>query len=240
MQENPQIDNGLGMGGVPPRQPLGRNQKIAAAILAVFSIFLLIMWSVELNKSITGPFSIAEDTALSSNTPQEDTSNPNNPDGLSDAQVQDLKSKDTDGDGLSDYDELYVYHTSPYLADSDSDGIPDGVEIKNGTDPNCPSGKVCAQPSNISTSSIPQLNQAPDANSTTNNPGVNSSVSASTSASALQTILQGQSDAASLRKALINAGMDPRLLQQISDQELMKSYKDTLGGISASSSPTTK
>lgn len=55
------------------------------------------------------------------------------------------KTKDTDRDGLSDYDELYLYHTSPYLADSDSDGIQDAVEIAQGTDPNCPSGKPCAQ-----------------------------------------------------------------------------------------------
>ena len=29
--------------------------------------------------------------------------------------LQGLKTKDTDGDGLSDYDEQYVYHTSAYL-----------------------------------------------------------------------------------------------------------------------------
>ncbi len=53
------------------------------------------------------------------------------------------KTKDTDGDGLSDYDEVAIYNTSPYLADTDGDGIPDGVEVKNGTDPNCPQGQVC-------------------------------------------------------------------------------------------------
>lgn len=51
--------------------------------------------------------------------------------------------KDTDGDGLSDADEVNVYHTSPYLKDTDSDGISDGQEVKNGTDPNCPQGKDC-------------------------------------------------------------------------------------------------
>ena len=41
-----------------------------------------------------------------------------------------LKTKDTDEDGINDFDELYVYETSVYLADSDSDGIDDGEEIK--------------------------------------------------------------------------------------------------------------
>ncbi len=54
-----------------------------------------------------------------------------------------LKKKDTDTDGLSDYDELYVYKTSPYLKDSDSDGVEDKTEVFGGTDPNCPVGKVC-------------------------------------------------------------------------------------------------
>jgi hypothetical protein len=33
-----------------------------------------------------------------------------------------LKTKDTDGDGLSDWDEIHVYKTSPYLEDTDGDG----------------------------------------------------------------------------------------------------------------------
>ena len=54
-----------------------------------------------------------------------------------------LRNRDTDHDGLSDWSEINVYHTSPYLADTDSDGIPDAVEIVQGTDPNCPKGHVC-------------------------------------------------------------------------------------------------
>jgi hypothetical protein len=54
-----------------------------------------------------------------------------------------LQNKDTDGDGISDYDELYISKTSPYLKDSDGDGIPDGTEAQSGTDPNCPEGKIC-------------------------------------------------------------------------------------------------
>jgi hypothetical protein len=38
-------------------------------------------------------------------------------------------SKDTDGDGISDYDEIFKYHTDPIKADSDNDGINDYDEI---------------------------------------------------------------------------------------------------------------
>ncbi|MDP3794275.1 MAG: hypothetical protein Q8R07_06065, partial [Candidatus Uhrbacteria bacterium] len=65
-----------------------------------------------------------------------------------DNKVGALKQKDTDHDGLSDYDELYVYRTSPYLADSDSDDISDAIEIAQGADPNCPKGKTCFQAPN--------------------------------------------------------------------------------------------
>lgn len=42
---------------------------------------------------------------------------------------------DTDGDGLSDYDEANVHGTSPLRADSDGDTVPDPVELALGTDP---------------------------------------------------------------------------------------------------------
>ena len=59
------------------------------------------------------------------------------------ASLLELQGKDTDLDGLSDYDELYVYKTSPYLPDSDSDGFNDLAEIEDGFDPNCPKGQEC-------------------------------------------------------------------------------------------------
>lgn len=50
---------------------------------------------------------------------------------------------DTDGDGISDYDEVNIFSTSMYLKDSDGDGITDDKEIKNGTNPNCAEGTQC-------------------------------------------------------------------------------------------------
>jgi hypothetical protein len=42
---------------------------------------------------------------------------------------------DTDDDGLSDRDEVYVYLTSPREQDTDEDAIPDGWEVKHGLNP---------------------------------------------------------------------------------------------------------
>ena len=137
-----------------------------------------------------------------------------------------LTQVDTDHDGLSDYDEINNYHTSPYLEDTDSDGIPDGVEVKNGTDPNCPTGKVCngtdiaplasSTNSSLSTSTIetPSLSLPADM--------------ASGSQQILQNALDGKADAATLRQLLLTSGADKSMLDQISDEDLMKSYQETL------------
>jgi hypothetical protein len=47
----------------------------------------------------------------------------------------DPNNPDTDGDGLSDGDEVHIYHTNPLLWDTDGDGISDGVEVATGSDP---------------------------------------------------------------------------------------------------------
>jgi lipoprotein-anchoring transpeptidase ErfK/SrfK len=45
-------------------------------------------------------------------------------------------SLDFDKDGLTDYEEINIYHTKPDVVDTDSDGYADGEEIKYGFDPN--------------------------------------------------------------------------------------------------------
>ncbi|MDP2789934.1 MAG: hypothetical protein Q8O51_02290 [bacterium] len=61
-------------------------------------------------------------------------------DGLTDEEEQKLGTKDTvadtDGDALSDYDEVKVYKTNPLKPDTDGDGNPDGAEVKKGYNPN--------------------------------------------------------------------------------------------------------
>src|SRR5215471_5382226 len=50
-------------------------------------------------------------------------------------QGTDPNNPDTDGDGVSDGDEVHKYHTDPLNPDTDGDGLSDGDEIRLGTNP---------------------------------------------------------------------------------------------------------
>lgn len=113
------------------RAPMDRGTKIIIFLISLcgFSSLVLAGWLIA--NGITSPFKvdIKHIAATASSTDP----------AITDA----LKQKDTDGDGLSDYEEVYTYNTSPYLKDTDGDGVPDGSEIKKGTDPNCKTGETC-------------------------------------------------------------------------------------------------
>ena len=112
---------------------LTSHQKIGTTIVAAISVVTFVFGVVRIRGMIRNPFARAGTGTFVTEEEQQQQKN--------DA----LKQKDTDGDGLNDYEELSVYKTSPYLPDSDSDGVNDGIEVKQGTDPNCPQGKVCRQ-----------------------------------------------------------------------------------------------
>lgn len=127
-------------------------------------------------------------------------------------QIDALKKSDTDGDGLSDYDEINVYHTSPYIKDTDSDGIPDGEEIKRGTDPLCAEGKVCGV-SNIA---------PPDTTTSTQSaPAPAAAVPVDASAAA-QAAAGQQFTAAQVRDALIANGVPKEKLDALTDDQLLQ------------------
>lgn len=46
-----------------------------------------------------------------------------------------LTAKDTDSDGISDFDEVNIYATDPESSDSDKDGVIDGIELVKGFNP---------------------------------------------------------------------------------------------------------
>lgn len=184
-------------------------QKIAVIVLALFAILIFVFWVFQMHSQLASPFNIKDDTLAKNSTS---------------SVAVDSRLLDTDSDGLSDYDEVNVYHTSPYLEDTDSDSIADGVEVKNGTDPNCPTGQKCnALPEAVATSSVTAV--TPDFTAITTSTELNAS---GVDTTLLQNALNGQTDAASLRQILISSGIDKTILDSISDADLMKSYQDTL------------
>ena len=213
----------------------GKSAQIFGVILfiavGVSAIFLGIK---QYTQKITSPFAANVNAVTSLNSQ------------LNGAPAAVDKTKDTDGDGLSDYDEINIYHTSPYLKDSDSDGIPDGVEVKNGTDPNCPQGQTCSHPVPTGNLNAPDASAAinfdalqneesavnsdqTDLNTLINNPA-NAPASGTGSAptTASQTPATNSPSAADIRAMLINAGLDQAALTGISDSDLVQLYNESL------------
>jgi len=116
-----------------------------------------------------------------------------------------LKNQDSDLDGLDDWSEINVYSTSPYLSDSDGDGISDKQEILKGTDPTCPEGVDCA----AIVSSQPQVvNEITNLNSIIQNLGE----------ADMQTIIQAEQDLLSSKTTLAQLGINNPELQNMFDQ----------------------
>lgn len=109
-----------------------REQKAALSIVISFGSLALIFGSFYLWKHIASPFAITYSGPRFLTGDEKEAE-----------EARKAKQSDTDKDGVNDYDELYVYKSSPYLSDSDSDGLSDLSEITSGEDPNCATGAAC-------------------------------------------------------------------------------------------------
>lgn len=139
---------------------------------------------------------------------------------------QDTRFLDTDGDGLSDYDETSRYGTSPYLEDTDSDGVFDKQEIEKGENPNCPKGKSCTYTDTFVETDIPSPFDG------IGEFALNGKLPGEAGLSDIErSLISGKLDGASLRKLLIQDGVGEDLLSQVSDDQLIELYQLSVGQI---------
>jgi hypothetical protein len=122
--------------GVKERRPYSTEAKVAFTLLIFIGLLGAIFGLSSFSATLSRPFQIqlASYTGEKFLTLGEQEA----------AEIAKQKTSDSDNDGLTDYDELNIYRTSPYLADSDSDGFDDKQEIFSNHDPNCPEGKNCS------------------------------------------------------------------------------------------------
>lgn len=106
---------------------------MSLGVFIVIGLATFVLGFIRINKAIYLPFRRKEGVVYKTEEEREKE------------RLERMKVQDTDGDTLNDYDELYVFRTSPFLEDSDSDGLTDGAEVAQESDPNCPKDRVCRQ-----------------------------------------------------------------------------------------------
>ncbi|MFA5318320.1 MAG: hypothetical protein WC323_02505 [Patescibacteria group bacterium] len=201
------------------------KQKLAAVFLIIFGLSAFILWIIQFRSGLNVAEPLTQEEIASMEQSREETN--------TDA----LRAQDTDQDGLSDYDEFYFYDTSPYLEDTDSDGLWDKEEIESGEDPNCPLGQDCysAEATVDSGSGTGQTQNDLELDTEAINNYLSESANSDTEVSdadletqIIEEILSGNADATNLRILLKESGMDENMLNQISDEDLINTYKNTL------------
>lgn len=185
------------------------SPKFIFAMLLFLALGTLIYGFISLSQNIYGPtgqFSKQENAGIEQSSLISD--------------LLELQNQDTDKDGLSDYDELYIYKTSPYLPDTDSDGYLDKQEIDGGYDPLCPKGQDCRgtslSPSGASTSTAEQNVTPP--------PETGSEPLPQEVIDELSKLTPAQ-----VREILLSSGqMTEEQLNAIDDETLMQIYQEVL------------
>lgn len=194
------------------------GQKAALVALVFIGILTLGLGFYKVRSQIAGPFATQVSQADKSKLENLFTE----PSEQEDIAAQ--KSRDTDNDGLSDYDELSIHRTSPYLKDTDSDGYDDKTEIDTGNDPNCAKGKACFTAS---------ASNAPDAGVHGNVEGsgsVSQRESVPDSVNALEQDLKKLESltSAQVRELLKQQGFTDEDLKDIDDETIATMYRQSL------------
>lgn len=199
------------MAGEPVESsPVGRyskEQKIGIGLLLIFAITSVSLGFLQIRNRLYKPFSL-NNTMPGVLKEEVDT-------------VEALRYRDTDFDGLTDFDEQYVYGTSVYLADTDSDGIKDKQEVDKGTNPLCAAGKQC---------------EAED-------PSVDTTLGVATTSTvdledAFTDATKLLSDPAYVRKLLVQNGLKQQEVDKFTDEQVLQMIQSALKETNSTDSQT--
>ncbi|MBI4714103.1 hypothetical protein HY771_02880 [Candidatus Uhrbacteria bacterium] len=201
-------------------RPLSSEQKVAFALLLFLGLGGIFFGFRSFGVNVQRPFDLqiarylqGERFLTTSQREQEE--------------LEASKTRDVDGDGLTDYDELQVYKTSPYLTDSDSDGFDDKTEIFSNNDPNCPKDKTCT---GISSAEI-----VDESNPLAGLEGIFGDMTSLTEAGEINFKSKEDVEAffkkatlVEIRKALLKSGMKKEDLDKIDDKALAEYFSITI------------
>lgn len=186
---------------------LTKEQKIGFVLLLAFAILAIGLGVLQIRNNIYSRFALNKEISASIKD-QVDT-------------VDALRFRDTDRDGLSDFDELYIYGTSPYLPDTDGDGIQDGKEIQTKTNPLCAEGTDCDQAMAATevSATTTGIVTPPDLQAPATTPITN--------------LEEAIKDPVQVRAMLIGAGVKKEIVDKYSDTELMAMIQEMMSPNSA-------
>lgn len=182
------------------------HKKIGAILLALFGILAVVLGVLKIRNTVYGPFALKN--TLPSDVKQQ----------VVDNNIGYQRQLDTDKDGLSDFDELNVYSTSPYLYDTFGYGMSDAEVIKRGLRL-CPNaGKNCSNGETVSV----QVGATSSSLISTFGPGpaVDTVGSATSTMPDLESIINNPKQ---LRQILVQSGkITAAELSKIPDADLVK------------------
>lgn len=187
-----------------------KEHKIGVILLSFFAILAVGLGVLQIRNSAYRPF------ALNTSIPPFLNEEINTEEAL--------RYRDTDLDGLNDFDELYVYSTSPYLEDTDSDGSKDKDEIEKGRNPLCVEGKNCG------------------VNDVSTNPSafpVKADNVALYDQQAPQSLEEYLHDPATVRELLITSGLSSDLVAKLSDADLREMAEEIFASTTLMSATST-
>ena len=176
----------------PIKTSLTVEQKFGFVFLLIFAILFLVLSFFQLRNNLYRPYALTN--SVPSLLVQEKFSDP----------TEALHYRDTDRDGLNDFDEIYVYGTSAYLDDTDSDGVKDKEEISQGRNPVCAEGTACDKQNaeNLPVQTLESWIKNPEPDNTIISPE------------------QFLNNPEELKKLLISSGIEESLLAGLTDEEI--------------------